>query len=154
MYLVQCYMFTWFKVKKTRYIPHTVHYCCSSLPCLSETCQFFTKLIVLKTTVCSDWPAIQCIVIGRIPQVFDGNVTPLTIFGNTQHPHISMVAAATARMKVTPSLRIHLSGVMQMFPHSDVDLWNISLGLRPFTDLIYARTARNTPETKENIWPL
>ncbi len=28
----------------------------------------FTKLIVLKSEVCSYWPAIQCIVIGRIPQ--------------------------------------------------------------------------------------
>ncbi len=43
----------------------------------------FTKLIVLKSEVCSDWPAIQCFVIGRIPQACDGNVTPLTIFGNT-----------------------------------------------------------------------
>ncbi len=31
----------------------------------------------------SDWPAIQCIVIGRIPQASDGNVMPLSIFGNT-----------------------------------------------------------------------
>ncbi len=27
----------WFKVKKTLYFPHTVHYCCSSMLCLSET---------------------------------------------------------------------------------------------------------------------
>ncbi len=39
----------------------------------------FTKLIVLRSEVCSDWPAIQCVVIGRIPQAWDGNVTPLTI---------------------------------------------------------------------------
>ncbi len=39
----------------------------------------FTKLIVLRSEVCSDWPAIQCVVIGRIPQVWDGNVTPLTV---------------------------------------------------------------------------
>ncbi len=36
----------------------------------------FTKLIGLKSTVCSDWPANQCVVIGRIPQACDGNVTP------------------------------------------------------------------------------
>jgi len=40
---------------------------------------FFTKLIVLKSKVCSDWPAIQCFVIGWIPQACDGNVTPLTV---------------------------------------------------------------------------
>ncbi len=39
----------------------------------------FTKLIILRSEVCSDWPAIQCIVIGRIPQSCDGNVTPLTM---------------------------------------------------------------------------
>ncbi len=31
----------------------------------------FTKLIILKSAVCADWPAIQCIVIGRIPQACD-----------------------------------------------------------------------------------
>ncbi len=39
----------------------------------------FTKLIVLRSEACSDWPAIQCVVIGRIPQAWDGNVTPLTV---------------------------------------------------------------------------
>ncbi len=39
----------------------------------------FTKLIVLRSEACSDWPAIQCVVIGRIPQEWDGNVTPLTV---------------------------------------------------------------------------
>ncbi len=29
-----------FKVKKTHYFPHTVHYCCSSMPRLSETRTF------------------------------------------------------------------------------------------------------------------
>ncbi len=38
----------------------------------------YTKLIILRSEVCSDWPAIQCVVIGRIPQAWDGNVTPLT----------------------------------------------------------------------------
>ncbi len=37
------------------------------------------KSIVLRSEVCSDWPAIQCIVIGRLPQAWDGNVTPLTV---------------------------------------------------------------------------
>jgi len=39
----------------------------------------FTKLIVLRSQVCSDWPAIRCVVIGRIPQACNGNVTPLTM---------------------------------------------------------------------------
>ncbi len=39
----------------------------------------FTKLIVLRSEACSDWPALQCVVIGRIPQAWDGNVTPLTV---------------------------------------------------------------------------
>ncbi len=36
----------------------------------------FTKLIVLRSEACADWPAIQWVVIGRIPQAWDGNVTP------------------------------------------------------------------------------
>ncbi len=46
---------------------------------LSETLQIFTKLIVLRSEACSDWPAIQCVVIGQILQACDGNVTPLTV---------------------------------------------------------------------------
>ncbi len=30
----------------------------------------FTKLIILRSKACSDWPAIWCVVIGRIPQVW------------------------------------------------------------------------------------
>ncbi len=56
------------------YFPHTVHYCCSSMPFWNAS--IFTKLIVLRSEACSDWPAIQCVVIGRIPQACDGNVTP------------------------------------------------------------------------------
>lgn len=62
----------------------------------------FTKRVVLKSAVCSDWPAIHCVVIGWIPQARDRNVTALT----------------TARIKVT-----HLGGVMQIFPYGDVDRW-------------------------------
>ncbi len=67
----------------------------------------FSKLIVLKSEVCSDWPAIQCIVIGRIPQACDGNVD-----GNTQKFRLL-------------SLHKHSGGVMQIFPHSDVDVWGV-----------------------------
>ncbi len=41
---------------------------------------FFTKHIVLRSEACSDWPAIQWrVVIGRISQALDGNVSPLTV---------------------------------------------------------------------------
>ncbi len=126
-------------------------------PGLSDVVKsIFTKLIV-----CSDWPAIQCVVIGQMPQACDGNVTPLTIFGNTLKLHLL-------------SLRKHLGGVMQIFPHSDVDMWGRvwmrrfrkawtslnfykeslwvwDFNLCNFTDLIYAQTACNTLKTKENL---
>ncbi len=63
-------LFTRFKVKKTHYFPRTVHYCCSSLPRLSETRRFFQNSLFWKSAVCSDWPAISCIVIGRIPEAY------------------------------------------------------------------------------------
>ncbi len=56
-----------FKVKKTHYFSHTVHYCCSSMLHLSEAHQFLQR------------PTIQCVVIGRIPQAWDRNVTPPTV---------------------------------------------------------------------------
>ncbi len=37
LYLVQSNVFMRFKVQKTHYFPHTVHYFCSSILCLSET---------------------------------------------------------------------------------------------------------------------
>ncbi len=49
-------------VQKTQYFPHTVHNCCFSMPLI------FTTLIVRRSEVCSDWPAIRCAVIGQIPQ--------------------------------------------------------------------------------------
>uniref|UniRef100_A0A672KA76 Sodium-coupled neutral amino acid symporter 2 n=1 Tax=Sinocyclocheilus grahami TaxID=75366 RepID=A0A672KA76_SINGR len=45
-----------FKVQKTHYFPHTVHYCFSSMPRLSETRRFLQKLIRLKSEVCCDCP--------------------------------------------------------------------------------------------------
>ncbi len=75
--IIWCIWCTQFELKKKHYFPHTVHYCCSSMPRFSETCQFLTRLIVLRSKACSDWPAIQCVVIGRIPQACDRNVTPL-----------------------------------------------------------------------------
>ncbi len=69
---------------KKHYFPHTVRYCYSSMPHLSETCRFLQSSSFWKNAVCSDWPAIQCIIIGWIPQACDGNVTPLIILGNTQ----------------------------------------------------------------------
>ncbi len=37
----------------------------------------FIKLVILRSVVCSDLPAIWCVVIGQIPQACDGNVKPL-----------------------------------------------------------------------------
>ncbi len=37
----------------------------------------FTKLIVLRSEACSDWPVIQCVVIGRIPQAETERLRPL-----------------------------------------------------------------------------
>ncbi len=39
----------------------------------------FKKLTVLRSKACSDWPAIRGVVIGRILQACDGNVTPLAV---------------------------------------------------------------------------
>ncbi len=46
-----------FKVKKTHYFPHTVHYCCSSMLRLSETCRFLQSS--------SFWEA-RCALIGQL----------------------------------------------------------------------------------------
>ncbi len=47
--------FMWFKVKKRNYFPHTVHYCCSSMPRISET--------LLQSS--SFWEA-RCALIGQL----------------------------------------------------------------------------------------
>ncbi len=81
------------------------------------------SIITKKSEACSDWPDIRCIVIGRIPQACDGNVTPLTIFGNTQRLHdMAATTILQQELKLLLSLRKHLGGVMHIFPHSDVDL--------------------------------
>ncbi len=46
-----------FKVKKTHSFPHTVHYCCSSMLRLSETCRFLQSS--------SFWEA-RCALIGQL----------------------------------------------------------------------------------------
>ncbi len=53
--VMQC--FTWFKVQKSHYFPHTVHYCCFSLLRLSETCRFLQSS--------SFWKA-RCALIGQL----------------------------------------------------------------------------------------
>ncbi len=91
--------------KKKHYFPHIVHYFCSSL----------------KSEACSDWPLIQCIVIGRIPQAF------------VLHPLPYLETPASPRQTILQreyklhllSLREHLGGVMQIFPHSDIDMWDV-----------------------------
>ncbi len=68
----------WFKVQNTLFSTY-----CTLLLLLYAppfwNALIFTKLIVLRSEVCSDWPAIQCVVIGQIPQACDGNVMPLTV---------------------------------------------------------------------------
>ncbi len=63
---------------KTHYFPHNVHYCFSSMPCLSEMHRFLQSSKFWEAMRVLNWPAIRWVVIGRIPQVWDGNVTSLT----------------------------------------------------------------------------
>ncbi len=60
----------WFKVKKKKKNFHILS--------LFWNESIFTKLIELRSKACSDWPAIQCVVIGRISQAQNKsqNVTP------------------------------------------------------------------------------
>ncbi len=51
------------------------HSCCSSMPAFLKRVDFY-KLIVLRSEACYDWPAIQCVVIGRIPQAWYGMFSP------------------------------------------------------------------------------
>ncbi len=52
------------KKKQQHYFPHTVHYCCSSMPCLSETCRLLQSSsfwearhpLIGQLSVCCDWP--------------------------------------------------------------------------------------------------
>ncbi len=65
----------WFKVKK-KIIFHILS--------LFWNTSIFTKLIDLRSKVCSDWPAIQCVVIGRISQAQNAQknlkmLRPLTV---------------------------------------------------------------------------
>ncbi len=45
--------------------------------CALSNFYIFTKLIILRSKACSDWPAIWCVVIGRIPQVWWKCYAPL-----------------------------------------------------------------------------
>ncbi len=67
-----------FKVKNTLFSTYCTLLLLLYAPPFWNT-SIFTKLIVLRSEMCSDWPAIQFIVIGRIPQACDGNVTPHTV---------------------------------------------------------------------------
>ncbi len=57
VYLMQCNVFTRFEVQKTHYFPHTVHYCCSSKPRLSETYRFLQSSSVWEP---------RCALIGQL----------------------------------------------------------------------------------------
>ncbi len=69
-------MFTCLRLKKTLFSTYcTLLLFLYALPFWNAP--IFTKLIVLRSEACSDWPAIPCVVISRTPQAFDGNVTTL-----------------------------------------------------------------------------
>ncbi len=61
------------------YFPHTVHYCFSSMLCLSETLWLLLSSSFWEARCALIGQLIQCVVIGRIPQAWDGNVTPFTV---------------------------------------------------------------------------
>ncbi len=99
--------------------PHNVHYCDSSLPRLSETCRF------LKS---SSFSKAQCALIGQLSSA-------LWLAEYLKHV-MEMLRPLPYLETVSPwqqyynenklrllALCIHLGGVMQIFPHSDVDLW-------------------------------
>ncbi len=65
-----------FKVKKKNIIFHILYIIVAPLCSTFLKRVIFTKLIDLRCEVCSDWPAIQCVVIGRIPQACDKMLHP------------------------------------------------------------------------------
>ncbi len=64
----------------------------------------FKSLKVLRSKVCSDWPAIQCVVIGRIPQACDEKLHPsLYCNGVPQHNETKTIKPITNEAYVASS---------------------------------------------------
>ncbi len=74
-------MLTCFNVQKTHYFSNTVHYCSSSMPCLSQM-HYFLQSSFQQVQSALIGQLTQSIVIGRTPQARVGNVTPLTIIAS------------------------------------------------------------------------
>ncbi len=66
----------------------------------------FTKLIILKSTVCSDWPAIQCVVFG--PKRRDVGEAELK-------PRPSIVTAVLPCKDKMPASSLELYGILPLF---------------------------------------
>ncbi len=75
-------MLTCFNVQKTHYFSNTVHYCSSSMPCLSQTRHFLQSPSFQQVQSALIGQLTQCIVIGRTLQARIGNVTPLSIIAS------------------------------------------------------------------------
>ncbi len=85
----------------------------------------FIKLIILRSEVCSDWPAIQCIVIGRIPQACDGNVTPLPYWDAMSQPFYSL----WSRHDETKTIKPAINDAFVAFSEEIITDYNDSYGL-------------------------
>ncbi len=92
---------------------------------LSDPHQFLTKLIVLRSELCSDWQAIQCIVIGQIPQTCDGNVTA---------PYHVVMPCPGA---MGPNIRLTINESFVAFSEDIITDYNDSYGL--FTSCVMSR---------------
>ncbi len=71
-----------FNVQKTHYFSNTVHYCRSSMPRLSQTLRFLQRPSFRQAQSALIGQLTQCIVIGRTPQAWVRNVTPLSIIAS------------------------------------------------------------------------
>ncbi len=120
-------MLMWFKVQKTHYFPHTVHYFCSSLPRLSEMRWFLQSSSFWKTS---------CALIGQLSSAlwlaeYLKRVTEMLRPLQYLETHCLHDMAAAAKILQWEyklcllSLRKHLGSVMQSVQHSDVDMWGV-----------------------------
>ncbi len=75
--------------------------------------------------MCSDWPAIQCIVSGRIPQACDGNVTPLPYCDAVSRPFYSL----WSRRDETKTIKLTINEAFVAFSEDIITDYNDSYGL-------------------------
>ncbi len=129
-----------FKVKKTQYFPHTVHYCCSC-PAFLKRDDFYKAhrsekrgmLWLANYLVHCDWPDTS--------SVWQKCYTPYHIWKHTASPRHGGGNNTTARIKVMHSLCVNIWALCKS------SLWLYG----NFTDLIYSQTSCNTPKTKKNL---